>query len=89
MEYATQQKINKLSKMYNYFEGKKTIKIITSMNIEEAEVVLNNPEVQKVILKIDDVDILREIFRKSPAFFQEIMFSNEKVQDLLISPKKN
>lgn len=37
MEYAIQQKIDKLSKMYNYFEGKKAIKIISSMTIEEAE----------------------------------------------------
>ncbi len=37
MEYAIQQKIDKLSNMYNYFEGKKAIKIISSMTIEEAE----------------------------------------------------
>lgn len=89
MEYAIQQKIDKLSKMYNYFEGKKAIKIISSMTIEEAEIVLSNPKVQEIIFRIDDVDTLREIFRKSPAFFQEVMFSNEKTQDLLISPKKS
>mgnify|MGYP004672223137 FL=1 len=87
MEYAIQQKIDKLSKMYNYFEGKKAIKIISSMTIEEAEIVLSNPKVQEIIFRIDDVDTLREIFRKSPAFFQEVMFSNEKTQDLLIFPK--
>lgn len=89
MEYAIQQKIDKLSKMYNYFEGKKAIKIISSMTIEEAKIVLSNPKVQEIIFRIDDVDTLREIFRKSPAFFQEVMFSNEKTQDLLISPKKS
>lgn len=89
MEYAIQQKTDKLSKMYNYFEGKKAIKIISSMTIEEAEIVLSNPKVQEIIFRIDDVDTLREIFRKSPAFFQEVMFSNEKTQDLLISPKKS
>lgn len=89
MEYAIQQKIVKLSKMYNYFEGKKAIKIISSMTIEEAEIVLSNPKVQEIIFRIDDVDTLREFFRKSPAFFQEVMFSNEKTQDLLISPKKS
>lgn len=88
MDYAIQQKIDKLSKMYNYFEGKKAIKIISEMTPEEANIILLNSKVQDAIFKIDDVDTLREIFRKSPPFFQEVMFSNEKTQDLLISPKK-
>ena len=81
-------KISKLSKMYNYFEGKKAIKIISTMTPEEAEIVLSNSKVQDTILKIDDPDVLREIFRKSPAFFQEIMFSKEEIQDILISPRR-
>ena len=89
MEYAIQQKINKLSKLYNYFEGKTAIKILSSMSEEEKQIVLSDPTVQQTILRIDDVDVLRTIFRKSPAFFQEVMFSNEKVQDILIAPKKS
>lgn len=89
MEYAIQQKINKLSKIYNYFEGKTAIKILSSMSEEEKQIVLSDPAVQQTILRIDDVDVLRTIFRKSPAFFQEVMFSNEKVQDILIAPKKS
>lgn len=87
-DYALEQTIDKLSKLYNYFEGKKAIKIIESLTEEEAQIVLNNKEVQETIFKIDDVDKLREIFRKAPAFFQEIMFSNERIQDILISPKR-
>ncbi len=89
MEYAIQQKINKLSKIYNYFEGKTAIKILSSMSVEEKQIVLSDPTVQETILRIDDVDVLRTIFRKSPAFFQEIMFSNEEIQDILIAPKKS
>ena len=89
MEYVIQQKIDILSRTYNYFESKKAIKIISSMTIEESEIVLSDPKVQEVILKIDDVDTLKEIFRKSPAFFQEVIFSNEKIQDQLLSPKKS
>lgn len=89
MEYAVEQKINKLSKMYNYFGNKKAIKILSSMSEEEKQIVLSDSTVQETILRIDDVDVLRTIFRKSPAFFQEVMFSNEKVQDILIAPKKS
>lgn len=89
MEYLIQQKINKLRKMYNYFEQKTAIKILSNMTQEEAILVLSDSKVQETILRIDDIDTLRTIFRKSPAFFQEIMFSNKKIQDLLITPKKS
>lgn len=86
---SIEKKIYKLSKMYNYFDSKKAIKLLTNMTLEEAKIVLLNSKVQETIFKIDDVNTLKEIFRKSPAFFQEIMFSNENIQDLLISPKKS
>lgn len=83
------EKIYKMSKMYNYFENKKAIKILSNLTQEEASIVLSDSRVQDTISKIDDVNTLREVFRKSPAFFQEVMFSNEKTQDLLISPRKS
>ncbi len=89
MEYEVQQKINKLSKMYNYSESKTAIKILSSMTEKEKQIVLSDSIVQETILKIDDVDVLRTIFRKSPAFFQEVMFENEKIQDILVSPRKS
>lgn len=95
METITQQKMSldkkiyKMSKIYNYFDSKKAIKILSNMTPDEANIVLLNPKVQNTIFNIDDASTLREIFRKSPVFFQEIMFSNEKMQDLLISPRKS
>ena len=65
MEYTIQQKIDKLSKMNNYFRSKKAIKIISTMTAEELEVVLSNSKVQEVIFKINDTSILREIFNSS------------------------
>ena len=58
MEYEVQRKISKLSKMYNYFESKTAIKILSSMSEEEKEIVLSNSKVQETILRIDDVDVL-------------------------------
>lgn len=88
MEYAIEQKIKKLSKMYNYFDKKIAIKLLSSMSEEEKTIALQDTKVQNTILKISDVDILRTIFRKSPAFFQEVMFENEFIQDTLISPSR-
>ena len=69
MEYTIQQKIDKLSKMNNYFRSKKAIKIISTMTAEELEVVLSNSKVQEVIFKINDTSILREIFNSSVNLF--------------------
>lgn len=88
MEYALEQKIKKLSKMYNYFDKKIAIKLLSSMSEEEKTIALQDTKVQNTILKISDVDILRTIFKKSPAFFQEVMFENEFIQDTLISPTR-
>ena len=65
MEYTIQQKIDKLSKMNNYFRSKKAIKIISTMTAEELEAVLSNSKVQEIIFKINDTSILREIFNSS------------------------
>lgn len=81
--------LNKMTKKYNYFGTEKAIKLLYSMNEEDKVRVLSDKEVQQAILSIDDTNILRKIFRKCPAFFQEIMFSDQSVQDLLITPKKN
>ncbi len=89
MEYGIKYKINKLSKIYNYFEGKTAINILSSMSENEKEIVLRDKSVIQTILKIEDTEVLRMIFEKSPAFFQEIMFSEEKMQDKLISPRKS
>ena len=48
-DYALEQTIDKLSKLYNYFESKKAIKTIESLTEEEAQIVLNNKEVQETI----------------------------------------
>lgn len=89
MEYAIKYKINKLSKLYNYYEGNNAIKILSSMSEEEKEIVLRDKTVIQTILKIEDIELLRTIFQKSPAFFQEIMFGEEKIQDKLITPRKS
>lgn len=81
--------INELSKTYNYFENKVAIKLFDSMNMEEKALVLNNEDVKKTILGIRDQNVLRTIFRKVPAFFQEEMFNNSEIQDLLLTPKKH
>lgn len=69
MEYYIQQKINKLSKIYNYFDSGVALKILESMNEKEKQIVLSETSVQQTILKIDDVNVLREIFKRSPIFF--------------------
>jgi hypothetical protein len=45
--------------------------------------------VEDTILKIRDKEVLKSIFRKVPAFFQEKMFENEETQALLLMPKNN
>ncbi len=62
MEYIAQQKINKLSKMYNYFEGKSAIRILSSMSEKEKQIVLSEKDIQQTILRINDADVLRTIF---------------------------
>ena len=39
------------------------------MNEKEKQIVLSETSVQQTILKIDDVNVLREIFKRSPIFF--------------------
>lgn len=86
---SIEKKIYKLSCLYNYFGSEKVFKIISNLTEEEDKIVLGDPKVQTTISHIDDVDILRRIFRISRPFFQEIMFSNEGIQDILISPRKS
>lgn len=88
-EYVLQQHINKFTKKYSYYDSKSVLKLLAKMSEEEKTIILSNPMVEKTIMSIDDTDILRAIFRNSPAFFQEIMFSKQHIQDLLISPDKS
>ena len=90
-----------LSRTYNYFartgmgnnkqkmRNGKAVKLLSTLSLEQAEVLLNTPSVQEAIFNIDNTEILRVIFRKVPAFFQEIMFNNEKVQDYLLTPRRS
>ena len=94
------KKIFILSRSYNYYaksnmgnnrekmRNGKAIKILPSIT-EEAKIIFNNPEVQSAIFGIENTEILRTIFRKVPAFFQEIMFNNEKIQDHLLAPRQS
>lgn len=88
MDFVLEEKIKKLSKECNYSDSKTALKIISSLTSKEAEIVLGDPSVIHTILHIKDVDLLKTIFRNSPVFFQEIMFSDIKVQNLLLTPRK-
>ena len=63
------------------------LKLLLELSEEELNVVLNNQNVINTIMSINDTAVLRAVFRKVPAFFQEKMFENERVQDCLISPR--
>ncbi len=95
------KKISILSQISNYYaksgmgynkqktRNGKAVKILPTITKEEALIIFNTPSVQNVILNIDNTEILRTIFRKVPPFFQEIMFSHEKTQDLLLAPRQS
>lgn len=83
--YAKSSMGNNRQKMRNG----KAIKVISNVTNEEAQTLFNLPSVQNAIFSIDNTEILRTIFKKVPAFFQEIMFSNEKIQDLLLAPRQS
>lgn len=78
-----------LGKRLNYVDSKKAINTLKKMNEEEKDIVLKNEKVKNVILSIKDTNILREIFSLVPAFFQEIMFDDEDIQNYLIAPRPN
>ena len=84
MNEKLQEKIDILSKKYNYYENKRAENTLKSLDEEEAKIVLNDEIVKKTILEIENIYVLRKIFRLTPAFFQEIMFDNEKTQNALI-----
>lgn len=86
MEYLVQEKVNKLRKMYNY-KSNKALDIIKTLHDDEYQIVLNDNLIQSVIFGIDNKKMLREIFKYSPTFFQEKMFSNERVQFMLLIPR--
>lgn len=86
-----EKEIKILSRYYNYVEnGKitgKAIYVLDTLSEEDREIVLKNPDVQKTILSIKNIDLLRHIFKISPSFFQEKMFENENVKTILLSPR--
>lgn len=95
------KKISILSQTNNYYakngrgnngqtmRNGKAVKLLTNLTEEESKIILNIPKIQNIILNIENTEILRSIFKKVPAFFQEIMFNNEKIQDILISPRRS
>ena len=89
MDLVTENQIQKFNKVYQYSDIKSVLKLLSTLTSDEAEIVLRDSSVIYTILHIQDTDILKTIFRKSPAFFQEIMFSDVKVQNLLLTPRKN
>ncbi len=82
------EKINILSQTNNYYNNQ-YLKILSNLTDEEIPIFFNNINVQKAILNINDTVILRTIFRRSPEFFQEIMFNDEKVQERLLLPRQS
>lgn len=86
--YAIQQQINKFTKKYNYCDSRVALKLLAKMKEEDKVIILSDPLVQKTIMGIDDGEVLRAIFRNSPTFFQEIMFNDQHIQDILIAPDK-
>lgn len=88
MDFIIENQIQKLNKAYNYSDSKSALKILSSLTSDEAEIVLRDSSVIHTILHIQDVDVLKTIFRKSPSFFQEIMFLDLNVQNLLLTPRK-
>ena len=86
-----EKEILALSRNYNFVENnrvnRKAISILENLNEEEKEEVLKNAEVQKTILSIRKIELLREIFKLSPASFQEVMFDNQTIQNLLVCPR--
>ena len=95
------KKISILSQTSNYYarsgmgnnrekmRNGRAVKILPNITEEEAQILFNHPSVQNAIFSIDNTEILRTIFRRVPAFFQEIMFSNEKIQDSLLAPRQS
>ncbi|MBQ9854129.1 MAG: hypothetical protein IJO57_03755 [Bacilli bacterium] len=67
----------------------RAVKLLSNISDEEAQILFNIPEIQNAIFNIDNTEILRTVFRKVPAFFQEIMFKNEKIQDSLLAPRQS
>lgn len=96
--YSLEEKILILSNPANYqarsgvgrnglrLRNGRATKLLSNITEEEANIIFSNIDVQNAILSIKNAETLRIIFRRSPAFFQEIMFANEKVKNLLIIP---
>lgn len=78
-----------LSNYLNYQRDKQAVDIIKKSSDDELLKYLRIQEIQDAILKLKNTYVLREIFRKSPAFFQNIMFENMEMQNVLISPHSN
>ena len=86
MEYIVEEKIKKLSKMYNYYNNK-AIDIIKDLNRSEAEIVLNDSSVEHIIFSIDNKSMLRIIFKYVPDFFKKKMLLNDSVVFNLLVPR--
>lgn len=95
------KKISILSQTSNYYarsgmgnnkqktRNGRAVKVLPNITEKEAQILFNLPSVQNAIFSIDNTEILRTIFKRVPIFFQEIMFSNKKIQDSLLAPRQS
>lgn len=100
-ELTLDKKISILSQTSNYYAKSgmgynrqkmrkgKAVKLLSNITEEEAQVLFNIPTIQNAIFNVENSAILRMIFKKVPSFFQELMFENEKIQDLLLAPRQS
>ena len=82
MEEQLQDKIKYIR--INLDESNAT-KILDSLSDDEKEIILHDITIQNIILNFDNVNTLKNIFRKSPIYFQEILFENIRIQNLLLT----
>ena len=71
-----------------YRSGKAT-KIMYSLSPDEADILFHNEEVKKAIFNVTNPDVLRTIFKRVPDYLQEEMASNQKILNLLVSPRNS
>lgn len=87
MENRIEEYKDKLLKMYNY-EKKKLYPLLKSMTVEEASIVLSDPDILNKINNINNKDIIGMIYRMSPSNVQELLWASEKSQKILLGITK-
>ena len=71
-----------------YRSGKAT-KIMYRLSPDEADILFHSEEVKKAIFNVTSPDVLRTIFKRVPDYLQEEMASNQKILNLLVSPRNS